>query len=37
VIDEIPSSYKNIDAVTNDQSDLVEIIAELVQGVCVKG
>lgn len=37
VIDEIPSAYKNIQQVMDNQSDLVEIVAELRQIVCVKG
>jgi tRNA-splicing ligase RtcB len=37
VIDEIPSAYKDIDKVMQNQSDLVEIIAELKQVICVKG
>lgn len=37
VIDEIPSAYKDIQAVMDAQSDLVEIIAELRQVLCVKG
>lgn len=37
VIDEIPSAYKDIQQVMDDQSDLVEIIAELKQVCCVKG
>lgn len=37
VIDEIPGAYKNIDEVMRNQSDLVEIVAELKQVVCVKG
>ncbi len=37
VIDEIPGAYKNIDAVMDNQSDLVEIIHTLKQVVCVKG
>ncbi len=37
VIDEIPGAYKNIDEVMRNQSDLVEIVAELKQIVCVKG
>jgi tRNA-splicing ligase RtcB len=37
VIDEIPGAYKNIDEVMKNQSDLVEIVAELKQVVCVKG
>ena len=30
-------AYKNIDEVMRNQSDLVEIVAELKQVVCVKG
>ena len=37
VIDEAPKAYKNIDRVMNEQRDLVEIVAELKQVVCVKG
>ena len=37
VIDEIPAAYKDIDTVMRNQSDLVEIVAELRQIVCVKG
>jgi tRNA-splicing ligase RtcB (3'-phosphate/5'-hydroxy nucleic acid ligase) len=37
VIDEIPGAYKDIDEVMRNQSDLVEIVAELKQVVCVKG
>lgn len=37
VIDEIPGAYKDIDQVMRNQSDLVEIVAELKQVVCVKG
>ncbi|QJR15909.1 RtcB family protein [Usitatibacter palustris] len=37
VIDEIPSAYKDIDAVMAAQSDLVEIVATLKQILCVKG
>ncbi len=37
VLDEIPGAYKNIDEVMAAQSDLVEIVAELKQVVCVKG
>ncbi len=37
VIDEIPSAYKDIGKVMADQSDLVEIVAELKQVLCVKG
>lgn len=36
-LDEIPSSYKDIDQVMAEQSDLVEVIEELKQFVCVKG
>lgn len=37
VIDEIPSAYKSIEEVMNQQTDLVEIVATLKQVVCVKG
>lgn len=37
VIDEIPGAYKDIQAVMDNQSDLVEIVAELKQVLCVKG
>lgn len=37
VIDEIPEAYKSIDAVMAHQSDLVEVVAELRQVLCVKG
>jgi tRNA-splicing ligase RtcB len=37
VIDEIPSAYKDIDAVIAAQADLVEVVATLKQILCVKG
>src|SRR4029078_4031872 len=37
VIDEAPKAYKNIDSVMKQQQDLVEIVAELKQIVCVEG
>lgn len=37
VIDETPAAYKDIDAVMNAQSDLVDIVHTLKQIVCVKG
>lgn len=37
VLDEIPDAYKPIEAVMADQSDLVEVVAELKQTLCVKG
>lgn len=37
VIDEIPGAYKPIEQVMADQSDLVEVVAELKQVLCVKG
>jgi tRNA-splicing ligase RtcB (3'-phosphate/5'-hydroxy nucleic acid ligase) len=37
VIDETPAAYKPIDAVMNAQRDLVEVVHELRQVVCVKG
>lgn len=37
VLDEIPGAYKDIDVVMKNQDDLVEVIAELKQIICVKG
>jgi len=37
VIDEAPSAYKNVVDVLAAQTDLVEIVAELRQVICVKG
>jgi tRNA-splicing ligase RtcB len=37
VLDEAPSAYKSIDAVMAAQSDLVEVVYEFKQVVCVKG
>jgi tRNA-splicing ligase RtcB len=37
VIDEIPGAYKDIAKVMRNQTDLVEVVAELKQVVCVKG
>ena len=37
VLDEIPGAYKDIDVVMANQADLVEIVAELKQVLCVKG
>ena len=37
VLDEAPKAYKRIDHVMAQQADLVEIVAELKQVVCVKG
>jgi tRNA-splicing ligase RtcB len=37
VLDEIPSAYKDIDAVMQHQSDLVEVVHTLKQVLCVKG
>jgi len=37
VLDEIPGAYKNIDEVMENQKDLVEIVAELKQIMCIKG
>ena len=33
----LPSAYKDIDKVMASQEDLVEIVAELKQVMCVKG
>ncbi len=37
VLDEIPGAYKSIQRVMDNQTDLVEIVAELKQVLCVKG
>jgi tRNA-splicing ligase RtcB len=37
VLDESPAAYKDIDAVMDAQSDLVEVVHTLKQVVCVKG
>ncbi|WP_042363708.1 RtcB family protein [Streptacidiphilus neutrinimicus] len=37
VVDEIPGAYKPIEKVMAQQTDLVEVVAELKQVVCVKG
>jgi tRNA-splicing ligase RtcB len=37
VLDEIPAAYKPIEDVMRDQQDLVEIVAELRQVLCIKG
>ncbi|WP_263253326.1 RtcB family protein [Saccharopolyspora rosea] len=37
VVDEIPSAYKDINAVIEAQHDLVEVVAHLKQVICVKG
>jgi len=37
VIDEIPGAYKDIDKVMDYQRDLVEVVAQLKQVMCVKG
>ncbi len=37
VLDEIPTAYKDIDKVMAEQADLVEVVAELKQVLCVKG
>ena len=37
VLDEIPGAYKSIAMVMKNQEDLVEVIAEIKQVVCVKG
>ena len=37
VLDEIPGAYKSIEAVMKNQKDLVKIVAEIKQVVCVKG
>jgi tRNA-splicing ligase RtcB len=37
VVDEIPGAYKRIEQVMADQADLVDVVAELRQVMCVKG
>jgi tRNA-splicing ligase RtcB (3'-phosphate/5'-hydroxy nucleic acid ligase) len=37
VIDEIPGAYKSIDEVMANQTDLIEVVHELKQVLCVKG
>jgi len=37
VVDEIPAAYKDINAVMDNQSDLIDIVHQLRQVVCVKG
>ena len=37
LIDELPSAYKDIDQVMDDQKDLVEVVATLKQVISVKG
>ncbi|KIH98920.1 Fis family transcriptional regulator [Streptomonospora alba] len=37
VLDEIPAAYKDLSAVIEAQTDLVEVVAHLRQVVCVKG
>ena len=37
VLDEIPAAYKSIETVMKNQEDLVEVVAEIKQVVCVKG
>jgi|SRR3990167_118686 len=37
IIDELPLAYKDIKAVMENQKDLVEIVAELHQVLCIKG
>ncbi len=37
VLDEIPGAYKDIDQVMENQSDLVEVVAQLKGLLCVKG
>lgn len=37
VLDEIPGAYKDIDVVMENQKDLVKVVAEIKQILCVKG
>ena len=37
MLDEAPKAYKDIEQVMAQQADLVEVVAELKQVLCVKG
>jgi tRNA-splicing ligase RtcB len=37
VLDEVPQAYKDIEQVMRDQEDLVEVVYQLKQVLCVKG
>ena len=37
VVDEIPSAYKDIDKVMENQSDLVDVLYRIKQVICIKG
>jgi tRNA-splicing ligase RtcB len=37
VLDELPAAYKDIDAVMDNQRDLVEVVHTLRQVLCIKG
>ncbi|BCJ36504.1 RNA-splicing ligase RtcB [Actinocatenispora thailandica] len=37
VVDEIPAAYKDLDQVMAQQSDLVEVVQQLRQVICIKG
>jgi tRNA-splicing ligase RtcB len=37
ILDELPGAYKNIDQVMENQKDLVKVVAQLRQILCVKG
>jgi tRNA-splicing ligase RtcB len=37
IIDELPKAYKDIDQVMTNQSDLVKVVAQIKQVICVKG
>lgn len=37
VLDEIPAAYKDIDSVMENQKDLVRVVAQLKQFMCIKG
>jgi tRNA-splicing ligase RtcB len=37
VLDEIPAAYKDIDQVMENQKDLVQVVAQLRQVMCIKG
>ena len=37
VLDETPLAYKDIDTVINAELDLIEVVEELKQIICIKG
>ena len=37
VVDETPAAYKSIESVIAEQADLIEVVHELRQVLCIKG